>query len=199
MKEKILQQAFDLFMKYGIRSISMDDIAKNLSISKKTIYQYFKDKEEIICLIANQIIDETRLQIQEIDKTSNDAIEKLFKISVCVRETHKNVKDTVLYDLKKYYPEAWGIFETFKYEVLLPSIEFTMTQGMEEGCFRQGIAPDVLAILRIEEVQMVYENEALINNERSIQEIHSQLFDHFVHGLLSPEGLQKFNNLKEPK
>jgi AcrR family transcriptional regulator len=190
VKEEILTASVDLFMQYGIRSVTMDDIARHLSISKKTIYQFFKDKEEIIMLATKAHIEKEERDFKEIDRSSSNAIEHLHKISLCMRERIRNLNPSLLYDLQKYYKKAWAVYQDFKDKVIYESLIKLLNQGKNEGFFRENINPGILAILRIEEIQMSFNNEVFSNDKYDLKEIHEQLFDHFMYGILTPNGLK---------
>ena len=93
-------------------------------------------------------------------------------------------------DLQKYYKKAWGVYQSFKDNVIYESLIKLMEQGKREGFFRESINPAILAILRIEEIQMSFNNEIYANNKYDLKEIHEQLFDHFMYGILTPTGLE---------
>ena len=106
IRESILEASYGLFHKYGIRSVSMDDIARELTISKKTIYQYFKDKDDLVSTVTKKQMDMERREIEEIEKSSVDAIDELAKMSVCVRKNLKEINPSLLFDLQKYHRKA---------------------------------------------------------------------------------------------
>ena len=107
IEEKIIAGAGDLFHRYGIRSVSMDDIARHLSISKKTIYQYYKDKDEIVSLALKQHMDQQKTEYNEIFSKGANAIEELARVSQCMRKDFKDMNPSLLFDMQKYHPNAW--------------------------------------------------------------------------------------------
>ncbi|MCK5101198.1 MAG: TetR/AcrR family transcriptional regulator, partial [Cyclobacteriaceae bacterium] len=107
VKEKIIEESIVLFMKYGVRSVTMDDVAKHLGISKKTIYLHFKDKEEIILLSTSVYFEKEQRDMEEIENGTENAVEHLYNLSVCLRDRLRNINSSVLFDLKKYYKSAW--------------------------------------------------------------------------------------------
>lgn len=197
VKTEILTEAVELFMRYGIKSVTMDDIARHLSISKKTIYQFFKDKEEIIMLSTKEHIEQESKDFEEIENSSSNAIEHLYKISLCMRERIRDLNPSLLYDLHKYYKKAWTLYQSFKDEVVYNSLIKLMNQGVQEGYFRSDINPGILAILRIEEIQMSFNTEIFHKNKYELKEIHAQMFDHFIYGILTPKGLSLLNTYKQ--
>lgn len=192
IKEKILAQSTDLFLRYGIRSVTMDTIAKELGISKKTIYQYFKDKNEIVETITRLYLENEKALFCKIKQSSNDSIEELVNVTRCLRETMANMNPSLLYDLKKYHYKAWNMFLEYKENVFKESIKSSIQKGIEEGNFRPEINPDIIAIMRFEQVQMAFDSDIFPVNRFDFREVQMQLFMHFVFGIVTEKGKEKY-------
>lgn len=179
----------------------MDDIAKHLSISKKTIYQFFKDKDDLICTVTEAHIQQEKKEIEEVHCEAKDAIEELYLITKCMRKNLSNIDSSVLYDLQKYHKKAWGIFLSFKEEVIGKAVKTILEKGVEEGHFRKEIDVDILARLRQEQVQMGFDERMYPPDQFDFTNVQMQLFDHFIHGITTPKGQelldQYFINSKE--
>lgn len=181
-------------MLYGIKSITMDDIAKHLSMSKKTIYQYFKDKNEIVCLTAKNHLDRESAEIAGIMKNASNSVQVIFEMSKCVQKNVSGMNPSVLYDLQKYHHKAWAFYEKFKHETVTKSIEETLKRGVAEGYFREGINPALLAIFRTEHVQMAFNIQLFPRNKFDFMEIQEQFLDLFLHGILTKKGRELWNS-----
>lgn len=200
IKAKIIEEASDLVMQFGIRAVTMDDIAKNLGISKKTIYQYFKDKKELVNTVTQQHLQVEEERFLSSVKDSKDSIHELILVSQCLRETMKDMKMNVLNELQKFYPEAWKQYEHFKNKVMKQTIMHTIIRGQKEGYFRVSIDPELVATMRMEQVQTFMLKNLVPREKYSIAEVQMHLFDHFIHGLFTIKGHQLFNqynNIKE--
>jgi AcrR family transcriptional regulator len=184
-------------MEYGIRSVTMDDIARHLGMSKKTIYQHFKDKEEIILVSTHDYFQREHERMEEMEKNSENAVEALFNLTVCIREQVKNIKSNVLFDLKKYYQNAWEKYTRFKHDVIYDSVLRNMNRGISEGLFRSDINPQILAQLRIGEIELSFNKDYFPEDKFSLIEIHEQLFEHFTYGILSEKGFKLFETYKQ--
>ena len=136
IKKKILNAAENLFMKYGVRSISMDDISRHLSVSKKTLYQHFADKEDIVSMACQAHIDAMANQFNEIKDTSKNAIEELAQISVCLKQTMEDTNPSLLFDLQKFHPKAWSVWINHKHNFIRESVIRNLKQGIQEGYYR---------------------------------------------------------------
>lgn len=201
IREKIICGSEELFMKYGFKSITMDDIARHLSISKKTIYQFFKDKDDLICIVTEAHLKEEKREIDEVHQMANNAIEELYLISKCMRKNLSEVNTSVMYDLQKYHKKAWGKFLDFKDEVLGNAFKEVLIKGVKEGHFRQEIDVEILARLRLAQVQLGFDENVYPHEQFNFKDVQIQLFDHFVHGITTPKGQelldQYFINSKE--
>lgn len=179
-------------MRYGIKSITMDDIAKHMSISKKTIYQSFKDKNELVCLVTKEHFKRERIEILSIIKNAKNSIEIILEISRCLKSHISGMNPSILYDLQKYHHMAWEEYEKFKNETVTSSLEETLRMGIEEGNFREDINPELLAILRTEHVQMAFNHQIFPNNKFNFMEVQEQFLGLFIHGILSQKGRKLF-------
>jgi AcrR family transcriptional regulator len=197
IKEKIQKGAEDLFMRYGVRSISMDDIARHLSVSKKTIYQHYADKEDIVTVACKGHLDRNALEFQSLRKTAKNAIEELAQLSVCLRRNMQDMNPSLLFDLQKYHPKAWGVWLNHKNKFIRDSVIRNLKQGIEEGYFRPEIDPEVMAAVRLELVQVAFNEEIFPRERFRLPEVHTQMFDHFVYGLVTEKGRKLFQKYKE--
>jgi AcrR family transcriptional regulator len=197
VRDKIILESIELFMNYGIRSVTMDDIAKHLGMSKKTIYRHFKDKEEII-LQSTQLYFENEIKlVRELENNTENAVEHLYKLTVCLRERLKNINGSVLFDLKKYYSTAWDMYKKHKHDVIFNSVYNNLKRGISEGFFRKDIQPEILAYLRIGEIELSFNKDFFPEEKFSLSDIHEQLFDHYTHGILSEKGFKLLETYKQ--
>ncbi len=188
-------------MKFGFRSITMDDIAKHLSISKKTIYLFFKDKDELISTVTELHLQQEQKEIEEVHLEANNPIEELYLITKCMRKNLSDINPTVLYDLQKFHKQAWEKFLIFKEAVIGKAIKDILDKGIQAGYFRKEIDIEILSKLRQEQVQMGFDDRIFPPDQYDFKIVQMQLFDHFVHGITTQKGQelldQYFNNSKE--
>lgn len=199
IKEKIQKGAEELFMRYGVRSISMDDIARHLSVSKKTLYQHFADKEDIVTVTCKGHLDRNAAEFESIRSTARNAIEELVLLSACLKRNVQNMNPSLLFDLQKYHPNAWKVWLNHKNKTIRASVVRNLKQGIEEGYFRSELDPEVIASMRLETVQLAFNEEIFPREKFSLSEVHMQLFDHFVFGLLTDKGRKVYMKAKQQK
>ncbi len=196
-REKILKGAEELFTKFGVRSISMDDIARRLSVSKKTLYLHFADKEDIVTMSCKAHIDKHADEFKRIQDTARNAIDELAKISVCLKRNVQDMNPSLLFDLQKYHPRAWAEWVKHKNEFIRCSVVRNLKQGIEEGHFRPEINPAIIAAVRLELVQLAFNEDVFPREHFRLAEVHEQIFDHFVFGLVTEKGRKLYQKYKE--
>jgi len=196
-KVKILNGAKELFKRFGVRSITMDDIAHHLGISKKTIYQYFADKDDIVTLAVRNFIEQEREIFERVKKESKDAIDQLFRLTQCMRQNMKDTNTSLLFDLQKYHPKAWALFQEFKHAYLKNHIKSDLTNGIAQGFYRADIPIDILATMRLEVVTTLAHDENIFPREQyNIIDLQRELFDHFISGILTDKGRKVYDKYK---
>lgn len=195
LRQRIIEGAHTLFVQYGVRSVSMDDVSRSLSMSKKTLYQYFTNKDELVTATVNFHMESEREEFVHIHQEASNAIEELIMLSKCMREHVFKLNPSLLYDLQKYHADAWEVFHVFKKEFLIGQIVQNLRRGIAEGQYRDNIIPEILAVLRVESVQMIFSELLFPRTEFNFIDVQMQVFDHFVHGILSDQGREFYNQV----
>ena len=193
VKDKIVEKAAELYMQFGIRTVTMDDIARDLSISKKTIYQYFKDKRELVNTICSTHLQMEAERFEGTSVEGENSVHELILVSKCLRDSMQEMKVNIMNELRKFYPEAWAMYSDFKSGVMKESIMKVIQRGQKEGYFRPELDPELITIMRMEQVESFLVSNFYPKDRFSFTEVQIQLFDHFIHGLFTIEGHQLFN------
>lgn len=195
IKDKILKGAEDLFLRYGVRSISMDDIARHLSVSKKTLYQHFADKEDLVVEFSKNHLESQRKEYTALRDSSLNAIDHLAKIASCLKREMEDSNPSLLFDLQKFHPKAWSVWTNFKKGIIKEIID-NLTTGIQEGTVREDINPEILAIVRLEIIQLAFNEEIFPRNKFKVGEVQAQIFDHFVLGVVTEKGKKLYLKYK---
>ncbi len=185
-----------LFSTYGIKSITMDEISKELGISKKTIYQYFEDKKTLISAVVEYALANETAKVEKIEKSNLNPIEEMFYHMKQAKEMLSNMNVTFLYDLQKYFPVAFAKYEKFKLEGVL-ALEKNLENGIEQGLYLPDINTKILAKFRVESVDMGFDPYKFNKDEHTLLEIQLEMMAHFLRGILSPKGLEIYNYTKK--
>lgn len=197
IKEKILEGSEKLFLKCGVRSITMDDIARHLSVSKKTLYQYFIDKDELVMMVSKNHMTANKAGCLEAMKTAENAIDELHKLSVCMKQNLGAINPTMLYDIQKFHPKAWAEWLAFKMDFIYNSVVRNIKQGIKEGNFRKEINPYVMAAFRLGIIEMTFDEKIFPASKFNLADVHAQVFEHFVFGLTTDKGKKLYIKYKE--
>lgn len=195
MEEKILMHARGLFMQYGTRSVSMDDIARGIGISKKTIYQYFEDKNAMVQKLHNYMIDLDKKMIENINQISKDAVEEVLKITQLKIQEIRQLKPAFIYDLRKYHPEVWESHHTHHNKYVKIAILQNLNRGITEGLYHTDFNMEIIATLRIASFEGVASLLELLQMF-DMAEVVSTMTAHFLRGLVTEKGLEKYNLYK---
>ncbi len=163
-KERILQKAHELFNRYGIRSVSMDDIAAQSGMSKKTVYQYFTDKEELVGGVFNTIMEGNKGDCCDAQKVSKNALSEVFFAFGRVQEMFADMNPAILFDMEKYHPETFKKFKEYQNGFLYGMIKANLERGVKEGLYREDIDIDTLTRYRIHSVMLAFNLEVFPNN-----------------------------------
>lgn len=199
-KEKILKGVEELFFKYGIKNITMDEIARHLSMSKKTIYQFFKDKDEVVHSLMLQTLEEDKCRINRSKDNSKNVVEEVFKIMDEMREMFQRINPILFYELHKFYPKTWKIFQEFKASFIYTTVESSLKRGQEEGFIRKDINIKILARMRVEMIELAMKGEMFPNEQFKILDVQIALTEHFLFGVCTLKGhklINKYKNIEE--
>lgn len=193
-KNQILADAGELFMRYGIKSVSMDDISRELKMSKKTLYKYVSDKNDLVVQIIEEFIKDEMCCVQEFAKTSENAIEELLSISTHVRASLKNVHPSIHFDLEKYYTDAWKKFQEYKSKNIYEAILKNLKRGIKEGLFRTDFTPEVIAKLHVVRIDSIFDPDVFDPEVLSFDEVHREIMIYHIHGIASQKGIEYLKN-----
>ena len=196
-EKRILEVSGNMFFKHGIRSITMDDIASTLGISKKTIYIYYKDKKSLVKSFTIRELKQHEKEMLKFRKGSHDSIDEMIQLMNHLGNFFSRVNPSVFYDLQKYHPESWLSFRQFKNKIVIYFVEENLRKGISNNLYRKDINVKTLAKLRIEEVEMGVNPSIFPPEDFRINDVQISLIDHFIYGIVTPKGyklIEKYKN-----
>ena len=191
--ERILRGSLELFLKAGIKSITMDDIAKHIGMSKKTIYQFFKDKNDLVTASVRKKLKEDEAQIVDIISKSENVIDEMINMMKCSEDVLSRINPVVMHDLQKYHHEAWTEFQKFKSGVLISMMEELLTKGMKQGYIRTDIDVKIIARMRVSQIEFGFNTEIFPVSEFSTVKVQMQFLEHFNYGICTLKGYKLLN------
>ena len=192
IKERIIAKAREQFFRYGVKSVTMDDIAGELGISKKTIYQHFEDKDAIVHQLMMAEMANDKCEWNDLDGSSNNVIEKIVKSMDIIRKAFAEINPSAFFDIKKYHPKTWQLFQDHKQNFVMDSIRKELLQGIEEGFFRADIKVEILVRMRLEQIEIGFDPHLFPPNKLSLIEVELTMLDHYIRGILTPKGLEVY-------
>lgn len=193
-EEHILVEAEKLFMKFGMRSVTMDDIAKHLGMSKKTIYANFKDKNNLVKSLISRVLKNDECTIQQCMKHSENAIEEIFSMTDFFKDMLSSINPIVFYDLEKYHNEAYQMMMEFHQNRIYHSVKANLERGINEHIFRPEINSEILAQARVGQINWIFELELIKSGKYSMYEVMRELTMQFLHGICTLSGHVLINN-----
>lgn len=198
MEEKeILFNAGMLFMRYGIKSMTMDDIARQLGISKKTLYLYVDNKKDLVKKVMASHIEHDQDCIAEILVKDVNAIDEIMEITKMVAEQMKEMHPSVMFDLKKYHPEGFKLIIEHKDKFIYKNIKRNLEQGIEAGLYRSNLNPELVTRLYLAMVNTIMDPDNFPSANYSYAELHAEMMRYHIRGIASSTGReylkQKFN------
>ena len=202
VKERIQSTAHSLFMQFGIRSVSMDDIANNLGMSKKTLYQYFADKDELVDAVVDDHIKLIQGDCTGCRIDANDAIHEIFITMERIIENFTNMNPMVLNDLAKFHYKAYQRFRDHKDKFMANIIAANIEWGKKEELYRADINTDVLTKFRLESMMIAFNVNVFPPSKYNLAELSEHIIQHFVYGLTTVKGhklVEKYNQQRQKK
>jgi TetR/AcrR family transcriptional regulator, cholesterol catabolism regulator len=199
MKERIQQKAEELFRRYGIRSVTMDEIASQLGISKKTIYQFYSDKEALVKDIFRGITEQNKERCMKFRNIAENAIQEQYLSSDAAQEIFNNMSSSVLFDLNRFHPNVFAEFEKFKKQFLFNIIKENIQRGIKEGLFRKDLDVNIITWLQLEMISGVFHNEEVMSGKTNAAHFEKEMKDFFLHGLCTEKGLSFVSKYKQQR
>ncbi|GAB5416535.1 MAG: TetR/AcrR family transcriptional regulator [Crocinitomicaceae bacterium] len=195
---EILERASIVYMRLGIKSVTMDDLARELGISKKTIYKYFDDKSDLVRSIVEMKMEMDQALCMNCINQNGNAIDDLIQVSKLIAEHIGNVNPTVLYDVKKYHSEAWQLMDHHRWNFVLNMIVGNIEKGIEENLYRDNLKPEVIGRLYVSSIDTLFNVDVFPWPKFTFQEVYSELIHFHIQGLVNDNGLkylhQKIDN-----
>lgn len=195
-KTKILHSAIGLFKQYGFKSVTMDDIARSSGISKKTLYQYFDNKNAVVIETMSWYKHGIRCQCDYIMTNSANALEGFVKIKANLDAMYKEMNPMVIHELQRFYPEGYQQFR-LNMEADVAAVKLNIEQGIQEGLYRAEIDSEIISKFHMESVLMMMTNNVFIQDRHSMYAVGREIMEHYIYGIVTPKGEKLYRKYKE--
>lgn len=198
-KERILAGAEELFNKHGIKRITMDEIAQHLSVSKKTIYQFFGEKDDLVDACCKIVMDKRECEFEKIQYQAKDAVEEMINAMKHMSAMFSKMNPNLFYDLQKFYPKTWTAFREFKEQNMMGIIEKNLKAGIKQQLYRADIPVKTLSILRMYEVEFGMNPDVFPPDKFNHVQVQVALLNHFLYGICTLKGHKLVNKYLQVK
>jgi len=190
--ENIITRVTELYFQYGIKSVTMDDVARELGMSKKTLYKYISNKDELVEYCMNSLVEKRDCEFKEIEDEKVNAIEELFMVNEHIVKMLKNYNPSTEYDLKKYYPHLYEKLREFRRGNMYEAVKNNIIKGKQEGLYRGDLNEDIISRVHVSRIENSYANEMFGIDELTSWKFIREMFIYHVHGIAKEEGIKIF-------
>ncbi|MBI5217796.1 MAG: TetR/AcrR family transcriptional regulator [Bacteroidia bacterium] len=195
--ENIINVSAMLFMKYGIRSISMDDIAREMGMSKKTLYLHVDNKTDLVKKILDYDLCRHFSEKGCCTAKGLNAIDILLEVSKEISKNFHDFNPSVNYDLQKYYPELYHDFIKKKRDALFIDIRKNIEQGIAEGIYRNDLNVDLIARLYLKKLEDIHDPDFMPTNQFTFKNIFEVMFESHIRGIANKKGISYLEKQKK--
>lgn len=194
MRDKILHNATDMFLNLGFKSVTMDDIARNSGVSKKTIYAHFSNKTDLVEAVTNYLFDSVCTGIDLIHEQQKNPIIELFEIKKFVMQHLKDEKSSPQYQLQKYYPKIYATLRQKQFEVMQESIKENLSRGIEMELYRPSLETDFIARIYFHGMVGIKDKDLFPLHNYSMSTLMNYYLEYHLRGICTEKGIQELEN-----
>lgn len=195
-EKEILKRSESLFKARGFKGVTMDDIARDMGMSKKTVYKYFDNKKDLIQHIIKYQVRNEKDQLCSLEEHSKDAIEEMMKLIRHVVNMFDKTNAILFEDLEKYYPESWKMMNAFMSGHIYNRIVNNIKRGIEERLYRENLDPDILAKMYVAKVRAIMEESVFPKRKYNYKQLLRMLIEYHIRGIASAKGISLFEQYK---
>ena len=188
IKDRIKQKADELYRRYGVKSVTMDEIASQLGVSKKTIYQSFNDKNELVDAVIVEMLDYNKLCCQASRMQALNAVDEVYLGMESLQDMLDNMNPSILFDIERGHPNTFKKFTEFKYDFLFDLMKKNIERGKNEGLYRPEINAELISKIRIETIMLAFNEEVFPKNQYSLLYIQQEMVEYFLFAVATPKG-----------
>ncbi len=188
IKDRIKQKADELYRRYGVKSVTMDEIASQLGVSKKTIYQSFNDKNELVDAVFVEMLDHNKSCCQDSSLRAKNAIQEVYLGMESVQSMLENMNPSILFDIKRGHPETFEKFTAFKYNFLFHMMVKNIERGINEGLYRPDVDAELISKVRLETIMLPFSEDLFPKSKYSLFNVQREMATYFLFAMATPKG-----------
>lgn len=175
-------------MNYGVKSTTMDDLAKAMGVSKKTLYLYVENKADLVSQTMTQHLVQEKEATQKLREEAKNAIDEMYLIGRYVTQHLQGINPTVINDLQRYYPEAWAILDEYKKGHLSKMVTTNIERGIKEGLYRDDLNPEIIAKIYSSKAECVVDHQLFPFSRYAVIDVYREFLNHHIRGIASAKG-----------
>jgi AcrR family transcriptional regulator len=195
MKEDIISKAMEMFLAYGFKSVTMDDLAQEMGISKKTIYAHFDNKTQLVEEGALFVYEKISKGIEEILALHKNPIEELYDIKKFVMAYLKNEHTAPHYQLHKYYPKVYQMLQNKQFDVMQECVVDNIRRGIEQGIYRENLNVGFVARIYFAGGSIIKDQNLFPIEKFPIARLMDDYLEYHLRGIVTPEGRKILNSI----
>jgi len=196
MQDRILNKARELMFQTGVKHVTMDDLATQLGISKKTIYQYFKDKDALVSSVVENVLAKHALICNQSMQIADNAVHEIFLLMTVLQELFSSMNPLTLFEIEKYYPLAFDKIKKHKDDFIFSMISANLEKGIAEGLYRKDVDVTILSRYRLETSLIPFNIHVFHPSKFDMLKVNLQIIEHFVYGVATLEGHKLMDRYK---
>ena len=194
----MLEQIKELFFEFGIKNLNMDDISHKLGISKKTLYRFVKSKEDLLTRMFEYDQKKWIESMRLLGSTQDNAIEKLFKVSLMVYEEMKRFNPMILFELRKYYEPLYTEFNNQRMAIISQSMTLNLKRGIAEELYRQDLNNEAIVAIYMSYLVEIHNNAEVCKIANvTFDELFRVMFENHIRAISTPQGVAYFEKRKK--
>lgn len=196
-EERILLASLELFMQYGFKTVTVDEIARRSGISKKTLYQHFETKDDIVERAMRSSHKKQADEIDAITARSKNAVEAMVRINQSLDAMYRQINPLALLELQRFFPTSYKAFRDEMLKRDAGSLERNLRWGMDEGYYRENLHAPLLALYRMESCLIVFQPGAMINTRFQPHVVNKETTELFLYGIMTAKGERLYTKYKD--
>lgn len=189
-EEEMVMGALSLFNKFGIRSVTMDDVAREMAVSKKTLYKFFENKADLVNKCVMTIFDQVQGCMMEIHSSAQNSIDELFDIDNVIRQIMEDHNPSLHFQLHKYYPQTAKAMYEGRRELINKMISENIDNGKRDGLYRESIDTEIITHLYCSKMESIPEDQEDLMKRFHSKQVKRQALEYHIRGIASPKGLK---------
>lgn len=192
---KIYSKAEEMFMRYGVKSVTMDDLSRAIGISKKTLYQSVENKEDLINKVITFILMKEAEVMGVIRTKAKDAIEEVVMISRHVNKMLQSINPAAMYDLQKYYTQQFDLMRSLNDKMVYTIIKENMDKGIEEGFYRNNFNTEIIAKLYVGQADLIIDTQIFPTAKYDLMNVHREFVMHHLYSITTEKGKERLETI----